>query len=158
MKSFNILKILFYLTFTIILFAISFVIKKLVLVNIYSGFDNFLFKLEYVTNTGAAFSMLQNAAPFLIAAAFIILFYIVCYTCYNSCRLGLYVLFLLSSLSAGICSNLFERIAHGYVIDYISLKHIPFPVFNFSDILIVASCFLLIVQFLFFERKKVKND
>ena len=54
-------------------------------------------------------------------------------------------LFWLSMLTAGISSNLFERLAFGYVRDYFKLNFIDFPVFNISDIFINIGVIALII-------------
>jgi signal peptidase II len=43
---------------------------------------------------------------------------------------------------AGAWSNLFDRLAYGYVIDYLELKY--FTIFNLADVLITVSAGLLI--------------
>jgi len=53
---------------------------------------------------------------------------------YNSCLIFLIL---------GTISNLFDRIKHGYVIDYIDLKY--FTVFNIADSMIVCSVLCLMI-------------
>ena len=48
-------------------------------------------------------------------------------------------------LSAGIGGNLHERIALGFVRDYIQLNFVNFPVFNISDIFINLGVIAIIV-------------
>ena len=48
-------------------------------------------------------------------------------------------------LCGGIGGNLHERIAYGFVRDYIQLNIIDFPVFNISDILINIGVIAVII-------------
>lgn len=50
----------------------------------------------------------------------------------------------LSLVFLGAASNLFDRIAYGYVIDYLELKY--FTIFNLADCLISAGVLLLIIK------------
>ena len=52
-------------------------------------------------------------------------------------------IFFLSMLAAGIGGNLHERIALGYVRDYIQINSFDFPEFNISDILINICQFII---------------
>ena len=54
----------------------------------------------------------------------------------------------LAAILAGILGNLVDRIARGYVIDFIDLK--VWPAFNFADISITVGCCLL---FLFLIKR-----
>ena len=56
----------------------------------------------------------------------------------------LFSLSLLAIILGGL-SNLFDRIAFGYVIDWINLAVFPFSVFNIADISIVTGVFLIAV-------------
>ena len=55
--------------------------------------------------------------------------------------------YLYGILSGGICGNLFDRIVYGSVIDYLDFNIFGygFPIFNFADVLIVISMFLIIL-------------
>ncbi|MDP2708796.1 MAG: signal peptidase II [bacterium] len=57
----------------------------------------------------------------------------------------------LSAVILGAGSNLFDRLAYGYVIDYFNLKY--FTVFNLADALIVAGVAALI--FLTYKKEAV---
>ena len=53
----------------------------------------------------------------------------------------------ISMIIGGTLGNLFDRIYHNYVIDFISLNIFGynFPVFNFADILITCGAIFLII-------------
>lgn len=142
---------------TIITYSLAFIIKGIAMMNLATDLKNPIFELSYLTNSGAAFSSFSGASLFLAIFGLIIIFAIVYYICYQAERLSFLKIFFFSSLTAGIAGNIYERIAYGHVIDYIQLKHILFPVFNFQDILIVVSCIILVILFYFCGDKKVKN-
>jgi len=50
---------------------------------------------------------------------------------------------------AGALGNMIDRIALGYVIDFLYFKLIDFPIFNFADCYVVIATFLLIYFVLF---------
>ncbi len=107
--------------------------------------DNRVFALNYVQNTGAAFSILQNSTELLIilsVAAFIGIF---AYIIKHLKTISMKSLFCLALLSAGIAGNMHERIVFGFVRDYFQLKFIDFPVFNVADIFINVGVILLII-------------
>jgi signal peptidase II len=60
--------------------------------------------------------------------------------------------FAFSLLSAGVLSNIIERIIYGGVVDYINILSIP--TFNLADILIIASLVLLIFSI---TNKKISH-
>jgi signal peptidase II len=53
----------------------------------------------------------------------------------------------ISMIIGGTLGNLFDRVYHNYVIDFISLNIFGynFPVFNFADILITCGAIILII-------------
>ena len=158
MNKVNLIKIFTYLILTIFTFSISFVVKGIALNNITREFKNPLFELDYLTNTGAAFSSFTNSAYILAGVAIAVLFCILFYLCYNTHKLNYYKILLLAVFSAGIAANLFERLRYGFVTDYIAVKPFPFPVFNFQDILIVVSGVLLVIASMHLPRKNKKVE
>lgn len=114
---------------------------------------------EYVRNTGAAFgSFSENTAVLSIITAIIIIIglaAIIMKKINNKFLLTVAVMI----ISGGI-GNLIDRIAKGYVTDYIKVLFIDFPVFNFADILVTSGSFLLIIYLIldiYNDRKKKKN-
>ena len=60
--------------------------------------------------------------------------------------------------SSGALGNLIERIQFGYVIDYINLNFINFPVFNMFDIMICLGVFLYFIFVVFDFGKEYGNS
>ena len=150
------------------LFLISFIsllvdrlIKVLVTANI--GFGERIviirdfFNLTYVTNDGAAFSILSGNTLLLIiltiiALILIVFFYLLDKDTTNNERL------VIALLIGGILGNLYDRVFYGHVIDYLEFNILDynFPIFNFADILIVVSIVMLVI--ITFTKKDDKNE
>lgn len=123
--------------------------------NLRSGFhmSNAVFSLNYVKNTGAAFSILQDSRELLIILSMIALVLLALHVINHLKSISLKTCFFIALLSAGIAGNLHERIAYGYVRDYFQLNFINFPVFNISDILINVGVIALIIMILIKKTK-----
>ena len=126
----------------ITLYCTDFIVEQLL-----NGFkySNQVFSLNYVENTGAAFSILRDSREILIIASVAAICWIFSYIVRNISNLSMTKLFFLAMLSAGIGGNLHERIALGFVRDYINLNFINFPVFNISDIFINVGVLAVII-------------
>lgn len=111
-------------------------------------------KLNYMENTGAAFSILQDYKIVLIIFAVTAIIGIFCYLVKNLKELTMMNVFMISLLLSGIACNLFERIAFGFVRDYFELSFINFPVFNISDIFINVS--VIVIMFMLFRNYSKK--
>lgn len=127
--------------------------SKLIVDNVTSGhhYSNAIFSLTYIKNSGAAFSMLQNAREFLIIIAVVATTLLWGYVHHNRSIHMISVSFI-GLLSAGIMANCHERIVLGYVRDYIHLNFINFPVFNVADVFITIGVIALIGMLLIYKR------
>lgn len=123
--------------------------------NLLNGFhmSNPVFSLNYVKNTGAAFSILQDSRELLIILSVIALVLLVMHVLKHLKSISLKTCFFIALLSAGIAGNLHERIAYGFVRDYFQLNFINFPVFNISDIFINVGVIALIIMILIKKTK-----
>lgn len=102
-------------------------------------------EMLYVQNRGAGFSILMNHQPFLVFVAFAVIVAIMfADRRYARNKPGLKIA--LGGLLGGAVGNLIDRIWHGYVIDYVYIKIINFPVFNLADSAIVVSVIYLIAR------------
>lgn len=108
-------------------------------------YANELFTLKYIENTGAAFSILKDSRELLIIVSVIAICAIFSYIMRHISTISMKSIFFLSMLAAGIGGNLHERIALGFVRDYVQLNFVNFPVFNISDILINVSVIIIIL-------------
>ena len=120
---------------------------------------NGVLELLYVQNTGAAFSLLENAQWLfiLIAVAAVLLISVFLIRLPKTKRYQpLHIL--LTFISAGAVGNLIDRIQLGYVRDFIYFSIIDFPVFNVADIYVTVSTALLVILLLFYYREEDFND
>ncbi len=115
--------------------------------------NNPVFSLNFVKNTGAAFSILQDSRELLIILSMIALVLLALHVINHLKSISLKTMFFVALLSAGIAGNLHERIAFGYVRDYFQLNFINFPVFNISDIFINVAVIVLIVLIIIKKTK-----
>ena len=106
---------------------------------------NPFFSLNYVENTGAAFSILKDSRELLIIFSVVAICLIISYIMRHISTISMKSIFFLSMLASGIGGNLHERIALGFVRDYVQLNFINFPVFNISDILINVGVIALVI-------------
>lgn len=110
--------------------------------------SNAVFSLNYIKNTGAAFSILQNSRELLIILSMIALVLLALHVIHHLKSISLKTCFFIALLSAGIAGNLHERIVYGFVRDYFQLNFIHFPIFNISDIFINIGVIALIILIL----------
>ena len=129
--------------------------SQIIVENLTNGYklSNPVFSLNYVENTGAAFSILKDAREILIILAVVALVLLIIYVLNHIKSISLKMCFFIALLSGGIAGNLHERIAFGFVRDYFQLNFINFPVFNISDIFINVGVIALIILILLKHTK-----
>ena len=110
----------------------------------------------YVKNTGAAFSFLSDKTYGIVILSVIsvvfcigVIFSVIKYKPENK-LLNISLALMIS----GAVGNLIDRIARGYVIDFIETTFIKFPVFNVADIAITIGAVMVIIYILFFDKTK----
>ncbi|MEG2074124.1 MAG: signal peptidase II [Angelakisella sp.] len=108
--------------------------------------------LYYHENFGAAFGILQQKRFFLIAVTSVVIIVLIGAMLLGKVH-GHLLLTSISLIIAGGIGNMIDRIALGYVIDYIYFEPINFPIFNFADCCVVIGTALLAFYILFIEGK-----
>lgn len=106
-----------------------------------------------VKNTGAAFSILNNATWFLSGISMIFCVGIIIYVLKKKPESRLYCTGL-CMMFAGALGNGIDRLFRGYVIDFIKVMFIDFPIFNIADISIVAGAALCVIYIGFFSKEE----
>ena len=112
--------------------------------------DLLILTIEYIRNYGAAFNILSGSRLFLSLISIIstiILMYLIFIRKDN--RINKYGL---SFIAAGSIGNGVDRIFYGYVIDFINIKFIDFPVFNIADIAINIGILVMIINYFRYRR------
>ena len=152
---------IFYFLMTLIFLDFANQIKVLSYKTYAFRIDNPVFSIVHLNNTGSAFSLFEDKTRFLIIFGLLAVLYIAFYVYRNICFEDKFQLLSLTLFSAGTLGNLLERIRQGYVVDYIKLNFINFPVFNTFDIMICIGIFLylffVLFNFNFLKFKKEKN-
>lgn len=108
------------------------------------------------TNTGASFGIFQGAQVFFIIMTFIVLIAAGYFMIRYRHKLSRFLNILIAVLFAGALGNLIDRIAFGYVRDFIDFRLFDFWkwVFNVADATLVIGAILLAVYLLFFYKDK----
>lgn len=119
--------------------------------------DNALFSIQHINNTGSSFGFLKDSAHFLAYFGIGVIIFITYYVLKQIKFNDKIILLSLTLFTAGVLGNVIERLKFGYVIDYIKLNFINFPIFNMFDIMICSGCFLYIVFVLFFQKRQKDN-
>ena len=136
---------LYFLSLSIFIILIDQFTKYLMFYNkkLFINKDFLLFKLDFVKNYGAAFNIFSGSRVFLslISIFFTIL---LIYLILRKNTLNQFDLLSYSFILGGTIGNGIDRIIKGFVIDFINLNIINFPVFNIADISInIGFIFLL---------------
>jgi len=95
--------------------------------------DFLLFRLDFVKNYGAAFNIFTGSRIFLSFIS-IIFSILLIYLILRKNTLNTFDLYSYSFILGGTIGNGMDRILKGFVIDFINLNIINFPVFNIADI------------------------
>lgn len=118
-----------------------------------------LLSFSYLENRGAVWGIFQNKTLFLIlftAVIFVVVLFIYfklpMEKRYNPARI------LLVFIAAGGLGNIIDRIAFGYVTDFIRFDFIDFPTFNVADIYITVCEILAIILVLFVYREDLNES
>ena len=117
--------------------------------------DDWLVKITHVTNTGAAFGMLQGQGLFLTVTAVLAIGAIFFYYAFPPLEHGLLRLALGLQLG-GAAGNLVDRLRFGEVTDFIDFPR--YPEFNVADSSITIGLAVIVGFFILSERNKPERD
>ena len=133
-----------------------------------------IIEFRYLENTGAAYGVFQNKMIFFYIITVIVFAAIVFVWINTSNNLKTYIAlnesdssdfkirtfksaeffgYLLAALAAGAIGNFIDRVANGYVVDFIYFKFINFPIFNFADICVTVSVVIICIFFIFIYKE-----
>ena len=136
---------LYFLSLSIVIVLIDQFTKYLMFYNkkLFINKDFLLFKLDFVKNYGAAFNIFSGSRIFLSLIS-ILFSIILIYLIFRKNTLNSFDLYSYSFILGGTFGNGIDRIYKGFVVDFINLNIINFPVFNIADISInIGFIFLL---------------
>lgn len=110
----------------------------------------------YTRNRGAAFSMLSGRSLLLVLMTLALIALLLAYLLRHPEnpsmeRTGLWLII------GGGLGNLWDRLAYGFVIDFIRLDFVDFAIFNAADIFVCSGAFLVVLSVLISEARRKKH-
>ena len=140
---------LYFLSLSIFIILIDQFTKYLIFYNYKTliNKDFIFFRLDFIKNYGAAFNIFSGNRIFLSLIS-IIFSILLIYLILRKNTLNQFDLIAYSFILGGTIGNGIDRILKGFVIDFINLNIINFPVFNIADISINFGFFLLLYRFI----------
>jgi len=105
---------------------------------------NNIFHLTYITNSGAGFGIFQQQKFLLILISIIVIGFIFYYLPRIKKKEKLLQVFV-GFILGGTIGNLVDRVAYGYVIDFLDFR--IWPIFNFADSFVSVGVLGLIIYF-----------
>ncbi len=138
---------LYFLSLSIFIVLVDQFTKYLISYNkkLFFNKDFLLFKLDFVKNYGAAFNILSGSRIFLSLIS-IIFSILLIYLIFRKYTLNSLDLFAYSFILGGTVGNGIDRIYKGFVVDFINLNIINFPVFNIADMSINIGFIILLYK------------
>ncbi len=113
-----------------------------------------LFQFVVIHNTGGAWGLFSDATFVLGIVSLVISCALVTFLLWDvQANLGQAIG--LTLVVAGGLGNAIDRFVYGYVVDFIDLVFIEFPIFNIADIGVTCGVMLFFVSVLFSVEKKV---
>ena len=144
---------LYFFSLSIFIVLIDQFTKYLIFYNhkIFLNKDFLLFKLDFVKNYGAAFNIFSGSRVFLslISIFFSIL---LVYLILRKNTLNSFDLYSYSFILGGTVGNGIDRLYKGFVVDFINLNILNFPVFNIADISINIGFIILLYNIFKYNR------
>ena len=109
-------------------------------------------------NRGGAFGILYGQRYFFLVVA-VVFMLIMIYLLLRLPATPRYRLlrFFVCMITAGAVGNFIDRLLNGFVVDFIYIIYINFPIFNVADIYVTVSAFALAILILFVYREDELN-
>ena len=128
--------------------------KYLISINYNSilGKNLFFFTVDFIKNYGAAFNIFSGSR-FLLSTVSVLFSFLLIYIILKNNIFKTIDIFSYSLILGGTLGNGIDRILKGYVVDFINLNFINFPVFNIADASINIGFLLLLYNFFKLGRK-----
>lgn len=118
-----------------------------------------ILELHYLENKGAAWGLFQNSTWILGCFSLLILgviFYAYFKLAFEKRYLFLRIIFCM--LAAGASGNCIDRFWHHYVVDFIYVSAINFPVFNVADCYVTIAAVLLLYALIFCYKDDFEKE
>ena len=109
-----------------------------------------IFELQYLENRGAAFGSFQGKQILLLAVTFLaLLLMIYVYVKLPEQKRYMPLKATVILLFSGAIGNMVDRICRKYVVDFLYVKVIDFPIFNVADCYLTIAAIALIILIMF---------
>ncbi|MDD3593073.1 MAG: signal peptidase II [Candidatus Gastranaerophilales bacterium] len=130
---------------------VKFFVNQNLAFNVHYSLINNLIGVNLTYNTGAGFSIFQNQTLLLSVVSAAVSGFIIWYIfAMKNLKPAYYIA--LGFILGGAAGNLIDRLVYSYVIDFLRLEFINFPVFNLADIFINIGAIILIVQLFTYKK------
>ena len=117
-----------------------------------------IFRLTYVRNTGAAFSVFRGM-QWLFVLVFVVLTVLFLWEYFKKpMAFTTFERWCIAAIYGGGLGNMIDRIRLGYVVDMIETTFMEFPVFNVADCFIACGCILLAGHLILCNKEFWKED
>ncbi len=113
-----------------------------------------LFEFLLVHNTGAAWGMFGDSTFALAIVSLVVCAVLLVYLFVFSPHAGLGQTIGLALVCSGGIGNAIDRFTQGYVVDFINVSFMDFPVFNIADIGVTCGFVVFFISLLFFDSKE----
>jgi len=114
-------------------------------------------RLTYIKNPGMAFGILIGGKLFYTVFASLACVVILIYL-FRLKPENFWARFALASILGGAVGNLIDRLMYSEVVDFIDIRVIRWPVFNFADIAITIGMVILIAVVVFEKNREESED
>ncbi|HKL74358.1 MAG TPA: signal peptidase II [Clostridia bacterium] len=114
-----------------------------------------------VENTGASFGIFKDKTTLLTIISSICSLFLVIFIFYSYPRRNKLLRIALIMITGGAIGNIIDRIALGYVRDFVYFELIDFAVFNVADSFLTVGTILLLIYVIFFfgkEEEKLNKE
>ena len=125
-------------------------LKKFLLKDKYLTVISKVLNFTYTENTGGAFGV--GSRFFILGISIVIVAILIYFMVKEKDKIIDYTPYIL--IVSGSFGNMIDRIFRGYVIDFIDIRLFEYPNFNIADICVVCGVILLIIEIVFFDKKK----
>lgn len=112
-----------------------------------------LFRLHLAHNAGGAWSMFSGATAALGVFSVLMCAVLAAFAVHERARISWPELIGLGLVIGGGVGNAIDRFALGYVVDFIDLSFMDFPVFNIADIGVTCGLALFLIGWIVRERR-----
>lgn len=153
-------KILLIIFIILISICIDQIVKQIVIKNVFNSSIQIIkgvLNFTYVENTGGAYGIGSNNILIFIIINIIILGILMKFAISKREEIDTISLIAISLIIAGGMGNLIDRVARGYVVDFVDINPVlKYPVFNIADIFVVTGCIVIAIELIYRTIKSRK--